>query len=127
MIDVPGIAIAVHREGDNVVVNVRGEVDVTGATELGGVVADLVEDGASCLILDLSEVTFLDSTGLSVLVAGRNQCLAVAGDLKLRDPSPAAWKVLNITGLDEVFSLDATEATDRSLASPPDPLSAGSS
>ena len=108
MIDVPGVDIAVHREGDNVVVDVRGEVDVTGATELGGVVRDIVDEGASCLVLDLSAVTFLDSTGLSVLVAGRNRCRANAGDLKLRDPSPAAWKVLTITGLDQVFAVDST-------------------
>ncbi len=106
MFDVPGVDIAVRRDAGRVVVDVGGEVDVIGAAELGGVVRDLVDEGVSNLTLDLSDVTFLDSTGLSVLVSGRNQCRARDGDLTLRDPSPAAWKVLTITGLDQVFEVD---------------------
>ena len=108
MMDVPGVDIAVRQEGDNVVLDVRGELDVTGAPELSRVVGDLVANGSPSLVLDLSAVTFVDSTGLSALVSGRNECRAMDGDLELRDPSQAAAKVLNITGLDQVFAIQST-------------------
>jgi anti-sigma B factor antagonist len=108
MTNVPGVDIAVRRELGTIVVDVAGEVDITGSAKLSGVVRDLVEEGATSLVLDMSEVTFLDSTGLSALISGRNRCRAKGGDLTLRGPSPAAWKVLTITGLDQVFTLDAS-------------------
>jgi anti-sigma B factor antagonist len=106
VVDGPGVAIAVHREDDKVVVDIRGEVDVIGAAELSGVVRDLVAEGATDLILDLADVTFLDSTGVSALVASRSLCRSHDGDLTLRAPSPRAWRVLTITGLDGIFAVD---------------------
>jgi anti-sigma B factor antagonist len=106
LVEGPGVAIAVHREDDKVVVDIRGELDVIGAAELGGVVRDLVAEGAADVVLDLADVTFLDSTGLSALVAGRNLCRSRDGELTLRAPSPRAWRVLTITGLDTVFAVD---------------------
>ena len=106
MIDVPCSDIAVRRDNGRVVVDVRGEVDVTGAATLGDVLRDLAAEGVHDLVLDLSAVTFLDSTGLSVLVAARNRCRAQEGEVTLCEPSPAAWKVLAIAGLDRLFPVE---------------------
>jgi anti-sigma B factor antagonist len=106
VVEGPGVAIAVHREADRVVVDIGGEVDVIGAAELDGVVRELVAEGAADLVLDLADVTFIDSTGVSALVAGRTLCQSHDGDLTLRAPSPRAWRVLTITGLDAIFDVD---------------------
>ena len=50
-------------------------------------------------MLDLSGVTFLDSTGIGVLVRARNRLLAAGGELILRSPSGIVRDVLEIVGL----------------------------
>ena len=52
------------------VVAVRGEIDLFTAPELKKTLADAIENGASRVVVDLSETTFLDSTALGVLIGG---------------------------------------------------------
>jgi anti-sigma B factor antagonist len=106
LVEGPGVGIAVHREDHRVVMDVTGEVDVIGAAELDGVMRDVVAEGAADVVIDLADVTFIDSTGLSALVAGRNLCRSRDGDLTLRAPSPQVWRVLTLTGLDTIFAVD---------------------
>ena len=106
LVDGPGVAIAVHREDGRVVMDVTGEVDVIGAAELDGVMRDVVAEGAADVVIDLADVTFIDSTGLSALVTSRNLCQSHDGDLTLRAPSPRAWRLLTLTGLDTIFAVD---------------------
>ena len=106
LVEGPGVGIAVHREDHRVVMDVTGEVDVIGAAELDGVMRDVVAEGAADVVIDLADVTFIDSTGLTALVAGRNLCRSHDGDLTLRAPSPQVWRVLTLTGLDTIFAVD---------------------
>jgi anti-sigma B factor antagonist len=69
----------------------------------------LADDGATSLVVDLSEVTFLDSTGLSVLISGLKRCQDAGGTMRLASPRPNVRKVLEITGLTAVFQLPAVE------------------
>jgi anti-sigma B factor antagonist len=57
-------------------------------------------------------VTFLDSTGLSVLIAGLKRCQSSGGELRLVAPRPNVRRVLEITGLTETFHIsdDAQKA-----------------
>ena len=91
------------------VVRVVGEVDLATAPELQARLAELPADGGT-VIIDLSEVTFLDSTGLSVLVAGWKR-LSEGGDkasFRLVVNRPAIHRVLEVTGLTHVFDVFAT-------------------
>ena len=56
-------------------------------------------------VLDLSAVTFLDSTGLGVLITGLKRCRSAEGDLVLVTAQPNVLKVLEITGLNDVFQV----------------------
>lgn len=96
-----------RREGAYVVTAV-GEVDVSTAPELR---QRLYEQPADALVVvDLSDVTFLDSTGLGVLVAALKRVREhdANGELHLVVHRPQVSKVLEVTGLSEVFSIHPT-------------------
>jgi anti-sigma B factor antagonist len=103
-----------EREGVSIVTAV-GEVDVSTAPKLRQSLHDQLK--AALVVVDLSEVTFLDSTGLGVLVSAlRRKREQEAGDaFRLVVSRPQVSKVLEVTGLTSVFPIYRTleEALDR--------------
>ncbi len=93
--------------GDRSVVSVVGEVDVYTAPRLRERLSDLVNAGEHHLVVDLSGVDFLDSTGLGVLVGGLNRVRGQGGSLTLVCGTERILKVLRITGLTGVFPIHA--------------------
>ena len=86
-------------------VRLLGELDMATASLLRDALARVVSAGPSLVTVDLSDLAFIDSTGLSVLITGLKDVRQAGGDMALRSPSPATRKVLEITGLTEVFSI----------------------
>lgn len=80
-----------------------GEVDLFTAPSLHDGLSTLFEEGVRTLTLDLSELEFIDSTGLAELVLALKRHRDGGGDVVLRCPRPATAKVLEISGLDQVF------------------------
>lgn len=101
----PFDAEVTRRDGD-VVVFVRGEIDVASAPMLWERLVEAIPD-TKRLVLDLQETDFIDSTGLSIFVRALRRLRADGGDLILRSPRPGVRKILDITGLDRVFTIDA--------------------
>ena len=85
-------------------VTLSGEIDLASAPAVWEALEAAVED-ATCLVVDLSEVRFIDSTGLSVLVRAHRRLANHGGALVVRSPSEMAGRVLRVTGLDTVFGL----------------------
>lgn len=104
-------ALEVHLEqsGDVPVVRVVGEIDLATAPQLQSCLARIPAD-TRAVIVDLTAVTFLDSTGLSVLVAGRKRLSedGEEGDLRLVVSRSLIQRVLDVTGLSNVFPVFAT-------------------
>ena len=103
--------------GDHTVLEVGGEVDVYTAPGLRERLVELVEHGARHVVVDLSRVEFLDSTGLGVLVGALKRLRAAGGTLGLVCSHERLLKIFRITALDRVFALyetvdAATAATD---------------
>ena len=92
------------------VLSVAGEIDVYTAPRLRERLLDLAHGGNSSVVVDLTEVSFVDSTGLGVLVSGLKRFREGGGDLLLVVTQPQILKVLEITGLTTVFSIHATAA-----------------
>lgn len=86
-------------------VRLLGELDMSTASQLRDELARLASDGATLVTVDLSDLAFIDSTGLSVLITGLKRLRQQGGDMALRSPTPGTRKVLEITGLTEVFSI----------------------
>jgi len=92
--------------GSPPVVHVSGELDVAAAPELKTCLAGLANDDVA---VDLAAVTFMDSSGISVLIGADRQSADLGHRLTLRSPSPAVVKVLKITGVDEVLTIETAD------------------
>ena len=98
--------VALERAPGHTLVTVAGEVDLATAPALASALSEVTEaDGP--LVIDLTEVAFLDSSGLSVLLQARER-LGGGGVVRLVAKRPAILRVLAVTGLDEVFSVFPT-------------------
>ena len=104
--DMPGrLKIRVRRDGQRWVAELSGELDFGTSERLRAELLDLIDDGARTLVIDMSDLAVIDSTGLGVLVGVLKRVLQHGGKLSLRAPRPAARKVFDITGLDRVFTI----------------------
>ena len=85
------------------VLSVSGVIDLAVAEEFIGVARACLEQ-TSGIGLDLGEVTFIDSSGLGVLVRMRKEADQQSKSFTLVNLSPAVERLLEVTGLDNVFS-----------------------
>ena len=98
-----GVELTGEENGTRTVV-LSGEIDLVSASALWEALEPVLE-GAKRVVVDLSSVRFIDSTGLSVLVRAHRRLSHNGGVLVVRSPSEMAWRVLRITGLDSIFGL----------------------
>jgi len=80
---------------DGVVVHARGEFDLAVKEQLNKFLASL----SGLVIVDLSEVTFLDSSAMGAFVHARNELVADGGDMRLRNPHAVPRRALEVGGL----------------------------
>lgn len=97
--------VTVRKVDGTAVVAVAGEIDVYTSPLLQERLVEVLRDGFPSIVLDLSAVTFLDSTGLGVLITALKRCRSADGDLVLVTAQPNVLKVLEITGLNDVFKV----------------------
>jgi len=93
-----------QRDGETVV-SAAGELDVNTAPELREQLARLAADDVRRVVVDLTDVSFVDSTALSVLVSALKRLRQADGDLELASPSPSVRRVFEITGLTRLFTI----------------------
>jgi len=98
------LVLTTTREAGAAVVGVAGELDAFSAPSLEELAATLRADGCNELILDLSQTTFVDSSGLRVLLGLHTELSSGSGRLVLRDPSDPVARLLSITGLGDHFA-----------------------
>ncbi len=90
-----------------VVLAVQGEVDLFTAPELKTAAQKAIDDGATRLVVDLTDTRFLDSTALGVLI-GLVKRVRPEGDVVIVNTEPSTTKTFAITGLDSVFTVVET-------------------
>jgi anti-sigma B factor antagonist len=88
-----------------VIVEVRGEVDVHSAPQLRDRLTEVIDSGQKSVVVDLTRLSFIDSTGLGALVAVLNHAKGTDAALRVACSSERLLKVFRITGLDSVFSI----------------------
>jgi anti-sigma B factor antagonist len=93
-------------DGSATLVHVGGEVDTYTSPELRGALTELVRDGHTDLVLDLSAVSFLDSSGLAVLISAAKSCRTHGGSLRIAAATPNTLRLLEITGLNHSLEVD---------------------
>ena len=108
------VSVSRNAADDVPVVAVSGEVDVYSAPELKESLTKLLHSGAKSIVVDLTDVAFLDSTGLGALVEARAATAEAGGSLPIVCSHERILKLFTITGLDGVFSIH--KSTDEALA-----------
>jgi anti-sigma B factor antagonist len=91
--------------GDQTVVHLGGEIDVYTAPLVREKLDEQIVGGRTKLVVDLTDVTFLDSTGLGVLVGRLKLARTRGGSMRLVGKDDRVLKVFSITGLDKVFEI----------------------
>jgi anti-sigma B factor antagonist len=103
---VRALAISTEEAGaTSVVIGLNGEVDLYTCPEFKQELLRVIADGATLVVVDLSETTFIDSTGLGVLIRGVERLQSEGGRLAVVCTDPNMTKVFEVTGLDRVFSI----------------------
>ncbi len=95
-------ALAPEASSGAPVIAIGGEVDLSNAATLQAKIDEIVGADAERVVLDLSSLTFLDSTGIAVLVQLHNRL----GSVQVRNPTPVVGRIIKVTGLQEVFGLE---------------------
>jgi anti-sigma B factor antagonist len=91
---------------DHTIVTISGEIDLYTAPRLHSELAALLAEGMPArVVINMSGVEFCDSTGMNVLLSCLRRARERGGELEIADPKPAVRKILQVTGLDSVFTL----------------------
>src|SRR5689334_5931758 len=98
--DRESFAVAVRRRDDLTVVDPRGALDIASVGTLRAVLDDVQIAGG--LMLDLRGLSFIDSTGLHLLVALDRRAQRDGFELRLVAPAPPVDKAIRLCGLDQV-------------------------
>ena len=114
----PQFRVEIEEIGEeHCVVVLAGEVDIDTAPQFKQAVKAAIDGGASSLIVDMTAVTFIDSTALGVLVSGVRQVRERNGALAVVCTETNINRIFELTGLNRIFAICATcEAATKSLA-----------
>jgi anti-sigma B factor antagonist len=107
---VPDFGVVVELESDALVLGIVGELDAYTAPKLRAALLSLVSTGTTRLVIDLTDLTFVDSTGLNLLVRAGQRVEGLGGSLTLRGATTQTRRLLELTGLDGMFTLESPPA-----------------
>lgn len=101
-------------DGDTLLVRLKGEIDHHSAVSLrGGVDALIYEKRPARLLLELSAVGFMDSSGLGFIMGRYSLMKSLGGRTLILDPSPQTVRILELAGIRRIvpieYSGDETE------------------
>ena len=106
MEDRPQFRVGYEQLPDGVgVVTLEGEIDIYSSPQFKEVLLKSIDDGATRVIIDLTDVSFIDSTALGVLVSGAKRVRPRNGSLEIICVDENIIRILEITGLDRIFGI----------------------
>ena len=97
--------VTTERTDDETVVRLVGEIDLS-LRERGAVALDAIRAAGRPVVLDLSGVTFIDSSGVSFLLQCRKACARDDLPFRVQDVPVGARRVLEVLGLTDVLAVD---------------------
>lgn len=105
--DSPDFEVLTRADGTTCVVTVRGELDIGSAATLRETLLRLLQDEpVPDIALEASGLTFIDSSGLAVLLMAARRWDAVGCAFVLRSPSDTLTRIVDLTGVRRAFSFE---------------------
>jgi len=101
----PDVQMSVLHRSTHTLVRLRGEIDVATAPKLNDRLLPLLRNGVGLVLLDLSEVSFCDASGLGVLVTIHLHAGVLGVTLRLTALRPRLARLLRINGLDRTLAI----------------------
>ncbi|MEU0684090.1 MULTISPECIES: STAS domain-containing protein [Streptomyces] len=119
------VEVTLPRE-DVALVTVEGYLDVDTATEFQHHLANQLHHGRRHFLLDLSEVPFMDSSGMNIILRVYQEARELPGSVHIISPTPAVRRILDLTGVSITVPVsdsvdEALERVDRLQAAPSEP------
>ena len=99
------LSIDLKSDDGTLVFKLRGSLDLATAPTVRAALSDAAEKGSHNLIVDLTQLEFLDSTGLGVLIGAHRRSAEHGGSFRLIVSDGPISRLLNITGLIAVFAV----------------------
>ena len=100
--------------GDAVVLTVRGEVDIANKGRMHTALERAMDDAERAVVVDLSNVRFMDSTGLALMLNAARRLTRRRVGFAIACPDGPVRRAFDVTGLDECFKI--TDGVDDALA-----------
>ena len=94
-----------HASNGHTILAVSGEVDLSTSPELDEAVVGAIAEGLNHLTIDLANVSFLDSSGLSVIIKALKRSREISAQFDVVAANERVLKVFAITGLDSVVTI----------------------
>ena len=103
------IDITSRDEGDIKVVDIEGKLNTGASPEAEAFINDLIDDGATKVLLNLEELDFISSTGLRVILATGKKLSEMGGKLVLCSPNHTVSDVFRMSGFNQMFTVTLSE------------------
>ncbi|GGV35149.1 hypothetical protein GCM10010245_56380 [Streptomyces spectabilis] len=97
--EIPDLPPRVYESGDSVVVELRGEIDLVGFQRAAPVLDPVTGGSAETVVIDLTQATFIDCSGLTLLMRARRRLASRGAALRVVCRDPMTLRVMGITGL----------------------------
>jgi anti-anti-sigma factor len=98
-------SVSAQTDGDSAVITAAGEFDLAAASEFTAC-ADPLLPAAQHVVIDLRDVSFLDSSGLNALLTYRRSANAAGGAISLRSPTDRVRRLLELAGVTDILPID---------------------
>jgi len=93
-------------DGKNVVISVKGEIDIYSAPDFKERLYQSINDVQQNIILDFSDLSYIDSMGLGILVGALKRVKEKDRNITIKNPKSTVRKLFRITGLDKAFIIE---------------------
>lgn len=107
------IEIITEKSDSGFILKLKGDVDMNSSSDVRGALGEVFRQGptgAKALFIDLSQVRYMDSSGIATLVEAMQNCMKQGSRLRLVDLSPAVRDVFELARLASVFEIFPTFA-----------------
>ena len=102
--------VRVSADGDDVRLHLVGDLDMTAVESFRSCVEGAVDSNGGAVVVDLGDLAFIDSTGISALLVMRRRLEGQGRELRVANVSAGAARVFELTGLTGIFSDDDVDA-----------------